>query len=136
MAIKPRSAKSKGRRLQKWVCEKLSSLSGIPWGPEDEMEIQSRPMAQKGVDVVLRGQAAELFPFSFECKNGESFSIVQSIEQARMNEAPGRPWIIVHKRQKFRNPVVMMDWTTFENMLRDRLDLPADSAIQSTQEER
>lgn len=112
-----RSNKTKGKNHQNWVCKRLSLISGIPWGPEDEKEIQSRPMGQQGVDIILRGEAAERFPFSFECKSGESFQLVKSIEQARQNEKPGRPWIITHKRKKFRNPIVMMDWDTFEKLI-------------------
>lgn len=121
------SNKAKARNLQKWVAERLSLLSGIPWGPEDEKEIQSRPMGQQGVDVILRGEAAERFPYSFECKSGESFQLVKSIEQARANEKKERPWIIVHKRKKFRNPIVMMDWDTFADLLAKGLDSENDS---------
>jgi len=116
------SNKAKGRNLQKWVAEKLSIISGISWGREDEHEIQSRPMGQAGTDVLLRGEAAKRFPFSFECKSGESFQLVKTIEQARANSKPERPCIIVHKRKKFRNPIVMMDWETFEKLIQDPLD--------------
>jgi hypothetical protein len=115
-----RSNKNKGLHLQKWVAEKLSKISGIPWGAEDEMEIQSRPMGQHGVDIILRGKAAKRFPFSFECKSGESFQLVKTIEQARDNQREDRPWIIVHRRKKFRNPIVMMDWDTFESLISDK----------------
>jgi len=111
------SNKAKGRNLQKWVCERLSFISGIPWGREDEKEIQSRPMGQQGVDIILRGEAAKRFPFSFECKSGESFQLVQTVFQARNNQVKKRPWIIIHRRKKFKNPLVMMDWTTFEWLL-------------------
>lgn len=117
MHIKPSSAKAKGRALQQWVGERLSAISGRSYGPEDDAEIQSRPMAQRGVDVILRGKARDMIRFSFECKNGESFQLVSSVEQARKNEEPGRPWLIVHRRKKFRSPIVMMDWKTFETIL-------------------
>lgn len=117
MNIKPSSCKQKARALQKWVCEQLSRISGIPWGPEDEKLIQSRPMSQRGVDVILRGEAAVRFPYSFECMSGESFQLVAKVEQARKNEKPGRPWIVVHRRKKFADPIVLMSWETFENLL-------------------
>ena len=63
------SAKDKGRRLQQWTCEQISKITGIPWGYEDDKEIQPRIMGQKGVDVILRGDALSLFPFSIECKS-------------------------------------------------------------------
>jgi len=121
--IKTASCKSKARRLQQWVCQRLSAVSGIEWGPEDDREIQSRPMSQSGVDVILRGKAREAFPFSFECQSGESFQLAAKVQQARKNEEQGRPWVIVHKRKKFRNPIVMMDWETFERLVQMREDI-------------
>lgn len=114
------SNKAKGRNLQRFVAEKLSKISGIPWGREDEMEIQSRPMGQAGADIILRGEAAKRFPYAFECKSGESFQLVKTIEQARENATDKRPWVIVHRRKKFRNPIVMMDWDTFEKLISDK----------------
>lgn len=119
MSITVASRKAKGRNLQKWVAQKLAALSGLTYTPgDDESEIDTRPMGQAGVDIILRGMAAKMFPFAFECKNGESFQLVKSIEQARANSSKERPWIIVHKRKKFRNPIVVMDWETFENLLK------------------
>lgn len=119
MSISVASRKAKGRALQQWVCNRLSEISGIPWGSNDEDEIRSRTMGLSGVDVILTGAAKERFPFSFECKSGESFQFVSSIEQARKNETPDRPWVLVHRRKKFRNPIVLMDWSTFEKLIKD-----------------
>jgi len=116
------SRKQKGRRLQNWVCEQLARIGGCSWGQEDDMEVQSRQMGQKGVDVILRGRAAEIFPFSFECMSGESFKLVEKVMQAKNNRKPGTDWIIVHRRKKFRTPIVMMDWQGFERLLNKLLD--------------
>lgn len=118
MGISPKSAKAKGRELQNWLAARLAALLGMSWGREDEDDIQPRQMGQRGADILLRGEAARRLPFAFECKSGESFRLVESIKQARDNETRDRSWVIVHRRKAFRNPIVMMDWSTFEDLLR------------------
>jgi hypothetical protein len=121
MSISVASRKSKARNLQKWVAEKLSGLTAIPWGPEDEMEIQSRPMGQSGVDVILRGKAFRLLPLSIECKSTEKLGIETTVAQAKRNKKEGTEWVIVHKRKAFRKPIVIVDWDFFQSLLNDHL---------------
>lgn len=111
--IKVRSAKNKGKNLQNRVCELISKFTGIPWGNKDEFLIQSRPMGQHGVDVILLGEARKLFPFSIECKSVESFSLAATVAQAIANTKAGDDWMIVHKSSKLVKPVVIMDFETF-----------------------
>lgn len=115
MATTAASRKAKGRRLQQWVCEAISKLTGIPWGPD--CEIASREMGQNGVDVRLIGRAKELFPYSVECKNTEAWSVPAWIEQARKNTMDGTDWLIVAGRNHFK-PVVIIDAEVFFNLLR------------------
>lgn len=113
--IKVSSAKGKGRNLQYWVCERIADITGIPWvQSDDNCEIHSREMGQAGVDLVLRGKAAEKFPFSIECKSSEQLNLVDTVNQATRNNLPGRNWLIIHKRKAIPNPIVVMDWKTFE----------------------
>ena len=113
--IKVSSAKGKGRNLQYWVCERIADITGIAWvQSDDNCEIHSREMGQAGVDLVLRGKAAEKFPFSIECKSSEQLNLVDTVNQASKNNLPGRNWLIVHKRKAIPNPIVIMDWNTFE----------------------
>lgn len=116
--IKPSSAKGKGRSLQYWVCEKISNLLNIPYNQkDDECLIQSRPMGLSGVDIVLRGKAKELFPFSIECKACETLSIPQWVEQARSNQQENTDWMLVFKKQSMGSePYVVLSWETFEKM--------------------
>ncbi len=106
------SAKAKGRKLQKLVCEKISNILGIDWGYEDDKLIQPRIMGQKGVDVVLRGEALEQFPFSVECKAQESWSIHSDIEQAKKNVIKNTDWLLIMKRSH-KDPVVIIDIDVF-----------------------
>lgn len=108
------SAKGKGRALQQWVCSKISELTGIPYNQQDdECLIHSREMGQAGTDVILRGEAGEKFPFSIECKNTESLSLIATIHQAQANTKPDRPWLIVYKAKALNTPVVVLEWDNF-----------------------
>jgi len=108
------SAKDKGRRLQKWVCEQISNLTGFPWG--QDCPIESRGMGQPGVDVRLEGKVVELFPFSVECKAQESWSVHAWVEQAQTNIMPDTDWLLVAKRSR-KDPVVIMDAKAFFKLL-------------------
>lgn len=109
------SAKAKGRWLQQWAAKKISELTGIPWG-KDKL-IESRPMGQSGVDVVLRGEAAQLFPYSIECKSGPSSSWTAAVRQAKTNQKEGTEWMVILKHPDFKVPVVMVDGEHFFDLL-------------------
>jgi hypothetical protein len=81
MSISISSRKQKGRKLQQWIAQKISELLNIP--VEKDGEIESRPMGCAGTDVILRGQAADMFRFSVEAKSQESLSIPAWIRQAK-----------------------------------------------------
>ncbi len=100
------SRKAKARKLQQWVCQKVSDLLKIPWG-KDEL-IASREMGQSGVDVKLIGVAKEQFPFSVECKWQETWSIPEWVKQAKANQKEGTDWLLVCKR-KNEKPIIIMD---------------------------
>lgn len=110
MAINVKSRKAKGRKLQQLVASKISKLLNIPWG-KDEL-IRSREMGQSGVDVPVIGFAKELFPFSVETKNAESWSIHEWIKQAQANIVEGTDWLLVAKRNR-QEPVIFMDLDVF-----------------------
>ncbi len=118
--MKTSSAKAKGRRLQKWMAQKISDLTGIPHG-KDEL-IETREMGQAGVDVKLIGIARDKFPFSVECKNQESWSVPKYIEQAQKNVMLGTDWLLVIKRADIK-PVVLMDANAFMDLLK-HIDFP------------
>jgi hypothetical protein len=76
------------------------------------MPIQSRPMGQKGTDIILTKEARKLFPFSVECKNCETWHIQKDIEQAMYNTYDNTEWLLVYKRNGSK-PVVVMDAEVF-----------------------
>ena len=119
MVAKTRGAKlQKGQRLQKWMCEKISNLLGIPHGVDEQ--IASRESGQPGTDVRLVGTAKKLFPFSIECKNQETWSIPAWVRQAKTNQADGTDWLLVVKKNH-SNPIIVMDAEVFFNILKDKV---------------
>lgn len=115
--IKVSSRKGKGRNLQHWVAEKIADITGFYYDQQnDQCLIHTREMGQAGVDIILRGEAQKLFPYSPECKNSESFSFADTIKQAKVNQAEGTDWLIIHKRKCLTNPIAIMDWDTFEKL--------------------
>lgn len=116
--IKPSSAKGKGRGLQQWVCDRISKLLNIPYDQkDDECLIHSREMGLSGQDVILRGKAKELFPFSIECKACESLAVPQWVAQAKSNVQDGTDWMLIFKKQSMGNiPYVVISWDAFEKL--------------------
>jgi len=104
------SRKAKGRRFQQWICQKVSDLLGLPWGPDEQ--IASREMGQSGVDVRLIGEALNRFPFSVEAKAAERWDIPSWIEQAKSNQKKGTDWLLFVTKNRYK-PIVIMDAEEF-----------------------
>ena len=119
--MKPGSAKDKGRRLQKLVCEKISKLLDIPFDNTDDFcLIHSREMGQSGTDIILRGEAREKFPFDIECKNTEKLQLNKAIKQAENNSEKDN-WLIVHKKNRME-PIVILKFDVFLKIYSDYLE--------------
>jgi len=117
--LKTSSAKSKGRRLQQWTCQKISDITGIEWG--DEQLISSRAGGQNGTDVVLVGKARELIQFDIENKCQESWALPSYIEQAKANTKAGRNWLLIISKNRYK-PVAVLDASVFFDLLQKTLD--------------
>lgn len=113
------SAKAKGRDLQKWVCEKISEITGFPWGKDQPIE--SRGMGQTGVDVRMESQVRKLFPFSVECKRQESWSVPNWIRQAKDNTIPNTDWLLIMRSNR-QSAVVVMDAERFFQTYKQLID--------------
>lgn len=111
--IKPSSAKAKGRDFQYWVCQKIGDTFGVKFvQSDDNCLIHSREMGQHGVDIVLRGFVAEKFPYSIECKNCETLSIPQWLEQAKNNKGD-KDYLLIIKKKSLKEPIVILDFESF-----------------------
>ena len=116
--IKTSSAKGKGRNLQYYICERIAKIFRVEFNQSnDNALIQSRPMGQHGVDIILRGRVARKFPFDIECKSCETLSIPEWVRQARTNKKEGHDWLLVFKKQTIGSePLVIMEWEAFERL--------------------
>ena len=116
--IKVSSAKAKGRRFQQKICKEISELINIPYvsGSDDSL-IQSRPMGQRGCDIILLGKAKKVFPFSVECKNAETFNMRKTLGQAKSNDKNN--WLILYKNTSIK-PVVIMEWEVWKKLFRSK----------------
>ena len=99
--MKTQSKKSKGRRLQKWVREKLIEKLNI-----HEEDIESRSMGAGGEDLIMARAAREKFPYSIECKNQEKLNIWSSLQQAEDNAGEHIP-LVVFKRNRSKTYAVL-----------------------------
>ena len=110
------SAKGKARNLQQWVCKKISELTGLPWGKDEE--IASREMGQTGADVRLSQTARIRFPFTVECKSGDQWNLPYAIKQCQANLYPETDWMVVidrpsNEKEKRIPPIVILDGEAF-----------------------
>ena len=104
--ISVQSAKAKGSRLQQDIAKAIAEITGCEYGKD--LDIDSRPMGQAGVDVILRGRAKELFPFAVETKACESWNVHAWIDQAKSNVLDGfDTWLLVAKRSRNKSVVIM-----------------------------
>ena len=114
--MKTSSKKSKGRRLQYWVAQKVSDVTGLPWGKD--MPIESRPMGQSGADIRLDSTARKFFPFYVECKNHERWKVSEWVTKLRKR---AKFWLLFCLKNRFE-PVVIMDaelfFSLYEKILR------------------
>jgi hypothetical protein len=117
--IKVSSAKAKGRNLQKWAVEKIAKLLEYKL-PEnkDDSHIRSREMGQSGVDVVLSKKAKQKFPFAVECKNQEKINLPEFMKQAKANGDNYLYPLLIVKNKTLKEPLLIMEWGTFEVLYR------------------
>ena len=100
--MKTQSAKSKGRRLQKWFRELLIEKLSI-----HEEDIESRSMGAGGEDLIMARAAREKFPYSIECKNQEKVNIWSAMKQSRENWGKYEPIVVLKKNNE--KPLVLLD---------------------------
>ncbi len=88
------SAKSKGRRLQQDIRDRVLEIFKDELEPDD---VRSTGGGQSGADLQMSPLAKRKFPFALEAKNQEAFSIWASLEQAEKNSENLMP-LLVFKR--------------------------------------
>ena len=116
--MKTASAKNKGRMLQKWACDQVARITGLPCGRDQPIE--SRGMGQSGCDVRLDELAKKLFPFSIECKNCEKWNVHEWVQQAKEERQIGTDWLLICKRNNHQ-PLVIMDAARFFDIMKNTI---------------
>lgn len=81
MTIKTSSAKSKGRALQQYICQRI--LHHFPW--LEDGDVTSRSMGAQGVDVMMSPLARRTLPLSIEAKKTKATPSRAELEQSRNN---------------------------------------------------
>jgi hypothetical protein len=110
--MKPSSAKSKGRNLQKWVRDLI--LSKFNLEPDD---VRSVSMGVSGEDLLLSPAARRVLPISVECKSRASISVYGYYEQAVTNaKGKGEPVCVI--KQNRSSPLVVVDAEYFFELMR------------------
>jgi hypothetical protein len=114
--MKPQSAKSKGRNLQKITRDLILELN-----PElQNDDVQSRSMGAQGEDVMLSPAARKWVPFQIECKNKEHVAVYSWYQQAR-DHGPHQPMLVI--KENFADPLVIIDAALFFKILRRYVEL-------------
>lgn len=95
--MKTKSAKNKGRRLQKRIVEDI--LRVFPNLSLDD--VRSNPMSVSGADILLSAQAKACIPFTIEAKNQERVNIWEAIRQSEKEAEKQNlyPMVVVSKNR-------------------------------------
>lgn len=100
--MKPKSAKAKGRILQKWFTKLLVDVLEL-----DDEDMESRPMGSQGEDIIIGKQSRNKFPYSIECKNQEAVNVWKAYAQAEENCKGYEPLVVIKRNRS--KPLVLVD---------------------------
>ena len=108
------SRKAKGRRLQNWTRDTLLSI----FKTLDDNDISCAIMGETGEDIKLSNPAKKLIPYSFECKNKETFKGIYDImQQATSNCKKNQVPLGVIKMNNFE-PLTIVNARHFFDLMR------------------
>ena len=111
--MKPSSAKSKGRHLQKWVRDLILAKFDL-----EHDDVRSVSMGVSGEDLLLSPAARRKLPISLECKSRAAISVYGYYEQAKTNAGGHEPVVVI--KQNRSSPLVVVDAEYFFDLLRSK----------------
>ena len=121
VAIKPRSSKSKGRRLQQFVKDSILKA----WDRLQPGDVRSTAMGQSGVDIQLSPYAKSLIPLAIETKNVEKLNVWAAIDQAKANaQKEGLVEAVIISRNNLPEPYAILPWKFVLILLRMSSHVP------------
>lgn len=110
MAIKPSSAKNKGKRLQNQIRDDILKMF-----PELEPDdVKSTSMGAQGEDVQLSPAARKVFPYQIECKNKATSQIHTYMKQAKTH---GKHTPLVLVKMDRDDILAVLPWEDFQRIL-------------------
>lgn len=104
--MKTSVAKAKGRVLQNKVRD-LYRILGNCRGLEDG-DIESRPMGQNGVDIILSPAAKKLFNHSIECKKHAAVKIPAEFKKHHQKYKDDGSLVLLYSENNRDQPLVTM----------------------------
>lgn len=110
-AVKPSSAKQKGRLLQNKIRDDL--LGEFPSLTNDD--VRSTSMGAAGEDVQLSQAARKLFPYQTECKSKATSQIHTYYEQAKTH-GDNEPLVLVKQNRK--EILAIVSWEHFKKLIK------------------
>jgi len=90
--MRPSSAKSKGRKLQQWMRDRIIERFKLPAD-----DVRSCSMGACGEDIQLSVAAKAKFPYAVECKNVEKVNVWAAYAQADKYRAKGEPLVCIKR---------------------------------------
>lgn len=112
--MKTRSAKAKGKRLERWIRDIILKTFGPDLTSED---VRITIGVETGNDVKLSAKAAQYVPFSIEAKNRETFKTLYSyVDQAIKGGQNKRPPLVIVKMNG-REPLAIIEAAELFKML-------------------
>ena len=75
-------------------------------------------MGESGIDVKLSKDAQELFPFSIECKNKETWKGLYDAYDQAISNADLEPLVVL--KMNNRKPLVVLDFKSFVCILKNK----------------
>ncbi len=110
--IKTRSAKAKGKSLEKLIQTKI-----LEKFPELKDEIRVTIGQEHGSDLKLSKKALEVLPIKIEAKSRASMSVYTYYEQAKSHHGELEPIVIVKMNR--RKPLIVMDLEYYLELIRN-----------------
>jgi hypothetical protein len=103
--MKIRSAKAKGKRLEKWVLDQI--LKWFPSLTSDDVRITIG--SETGADIKISERRRNDCPYSIECKSRETFKTLYGYyEQAAANILSNEKPVVVIKMNN-KKPLALID---------------------------
>ncbi len=113
-AIKRRSAKAKGKLLEKEIAKKIIEAFSL-----SSDDVRTTVGSETGADVKLSAKARTKFPFSLECKRRAKMDTIYGFyEQAQKHYPELIPAVVL--RADYKEPLIMLNFDYFLTLISNK----------------